>query len=97
MGILRALEGETEGPPVLSVENISAPGLPLEYLRKTGLVRKPASLEIAAFLCKGGVERPPLDGKYKAFTIGPEFVVGYGLDYQQKYRSLPFVGIMEEE
>ncbi|MBT8207785.1 MAG: hypoxanthine phosphoribosyltransferase [Acidimicrobiia bacterium] len=95
--ILKDLDEEIEGRDVLIVEDIIDSGLTLQYLMKNLMVRKPASLEIAAFLFKEGVDRPPLDVKYKAFNIGPEFVVGYGLDYQQKLRNLPYVGVMEED
>ncbi len=59
-------------------------------------VRNPQSISLAALLIKDGVERPPLEVKYEGFHIPPEFVVGYGLDYAEKYRNLPFIGIMEE-
>ena len=95
--ILKDLDEEIEGRDVLIVEDIIDSGLTLQYLMKNLMVRKPASLEIAAFLFKEGVDRPPLDVKYTAFNIGPEFVVGYGLDYQQKLRNLPYVGVMEED
>lgn len=95
--ILKDLDEEIEDRHVLIVEDIIDSGLTLQYLMKNLMVRKPASLEVAAFLFKEGVDRPPLDVKYIAFTIGPEFVVGYGLDYQQKLRNLPYVGVMEEE
>jgi hypoxanthine phosphoribosyltransferase len=60
-------------------------------------VRKPATLEIAALLIKEGIERPPLEVKYEGFRIPPDFVIGYGLDYEGKYRNLPYVAVMEDE
>ncbi len=93
--ILKDLDQEISGRHVLIVEDIIDSGLTLHYLMKNLRVRQPESLEIAAFLVKEGVERPPLDVRYTAFTIGPEFVVGYGLDYEGKYRNLPFVGLLE--
>ena len=60
-------------------------------------VRRPESLEIATLLLKEGIQRVPIDVKYTAFKIGPEFVVGYGLDYAGKYRNLPYVGVMGVE
>jgi len=60
-------------------------------------VRRPASLEVAALLVKEGIQRVPLDVKYTGFAIGPEFVVGYGLDYVGKLRNLPHVAVMEED
>jgi len=94
--ILKDLDQEIAGRDVLIVEDIIDSGLTLSYLMKSLRVRKPASLEIAALLVKEGVQRVPIDVRYLAFEIGPEFVVGYGLDYAGKYRNLPFVGVVEE-
>ncbi|HET9203680.1 MAG TPA: hypoxanthine phosphoribosyltransferase [Acidimicrobiia bacterium] len=92
--ILKDLDEEIEGRHVLIVEDIIDSGLTLNYLMKSLNVRKPASLEIAALLLKEGIQRVPLQVKYVGFPIGPEFVVGYGLDYAGKYRNLPYVGVM---
>lgn len=92
--ILKDLDQEIAGRHVLIVEDIIDSGLTLNYLLKSLRVRKPASLEIAALLLKEGIQRVPIDVKYVAFPIGPEFVVGYGLDYAGKYRNLPYVGVM---
>ncbi len=92
--ILKDLDEEIEGRHVLIVEDIIDSGLTLNYLMKSLNVRKPASLEIAALLLKQGIQRVPIDVKYVGFPIGPEFVVGYGLDYAGKYRNLPYVGVM---
>ena len=95
--ILKDLDEEIEGRHVLIVEDIIDSGLTLNYLMKSLRVRKPASLEIAALLHKEGIQRVPIDIKYVAFPIGPEFVIGYGLDYEGRYRNLPYVGVMAEE
>ena len=95
--ILKDLDEEIEGRHVLIVEDIIDSGLTLNYLIKSLNVRKPASLEIAAMLLKEGIQRVPIDVKYVGFSIGPEFVVGYGLDYAGKYRNLPYVGVMGQE
>ena len=95
--ILKDLDEEIEGRHVLIVEDIIDSGLTLNYLIKSLNVRKPASLEIAALLVKEGIQRVPIDVKYIAFPIGPDFVVGYGLDYAGKYRNLPYVGVMGDE
>ena len=92
--ILKDLDSEIEDRHVLIVEDIIDSGLTLNYLLKSLRVRKPASLEIATLLLKEGIQRVALDVKYVAFPIGPEFVVGYGLDYAGKYRNLPYVGVM---
>ncbi|MEX2422668.1 MAG: hypoxanthine phosphoribosyltransferase, partial [Acidimicrobiia bacterium] len=91
--ILKDLDQEIAGRHVLIVEDIIDSGLTLSYLMKSLSVRKPASLEVASLLVKSGVQRAELDVKYPGFTIGPEFVVGYGLDYAGKYRNLAYVGV----
>jgi len=95
--ILKDLDEEIEGRHVLIVEDIIDSGLTLNYLIKSLRVRRPESLEIAAMLLKEGIQRVPIDVKYVGFPIGPEFVVGYGLDYAGKYRNLPYVGVMVQE
>ncbi len=94
--ILKDLDQEIEGRHVLIVEDIVDTGLTLQYLLKNLQVRKPASLSLAALLIKDGVERPPLEVKYTGFHIPPKFVIGYGLDYDGKYRNLPYVAVMED-
>lgn len=93
--ILKDLDQEIADRHVLIVEDIIDSGLTLNYLVKSLRVRKPASLEIAALLVKEGIQRVPIEVRYPAFHIGPDFVVGYGLDYAGKYRNLPFVGVVE--
>ena len=93
--ILKDLDSEIVGRDVLIVEDIIDSGLTLRYLMKSLQVRQPASLELAALLVKDGVERPPTDIRYEGFHIPPEFVIGYGLDYNEKYRNLPYVGVVE--
>ena len=78
------------------MEDIIDSGLTLNYLMKSLPGPKPASLEIASLLSSEGIQRVPIDVKYVGFNIGPEFVVGYGLDYAGKYRNLPYVGVMGE-
>lgn len=93
--ILKDLDEEIAGRHVLIVEDIIDSGLTLNYLLKSLRVRKPASLEVAALLVKEGIQRVDLDVRYTGFEIGPEFVVGYGLDYAGKYRNLPYVGVLD--
>ncbi len=95
--ILKDLDQEIADRHILIVEDIIDSGLTLNYLLKSLRVRKPASLEVAALLVKKGIQRVPLDVKYTGFEIGPEFVIGYGLDYAGKYRNLPYVGVLESE
>ena len=94
--ILKDLDQEIAGRHVLIVEDIIDSGLTLNYLLKSLSVRKPASIEVATLLLKEGIQRVPIDVKYVAFSIGPEFVVGYGLDYDQKYRNVPYIGVLDE-
>lgn len=93
--ILKDLDQEIENRHVLIVEDIVDTGLTLHYLLKNLSVRKPASLKLAALLVKDGIERPPLEVEYEGFHIPPEFVVGYGLDYEGKYRNLPYVAVVD--
>lgn len=93
--ILKDLDQEIAGRNVLIVEDIIDSGLTLSYLMKSLRVRRPKTLEIATLLLKKDIQRVPIETKYVGFEIGPEFVVGYGLDYAGKYRNLPYVGLME--
>ncbi|MEX0698547.1 MAG: hypoxanthine phosphoribosyltransferase [Acidimicrobiia bacterium] len=93
--ILKDLDQEIASRHVLIVEDIIDSGLTLSYLLKSLSVRKPASLEVATLLLKEGIQRVPLDVKYVGFRIGPEFVIGYGLDYAGLYRNLPYIGVLE--
>jgi hypoxanthine phosphoribosyltransferase len=93
--ILKDLDAEIAERHVLIVEDIIDSGLTLNYLMKSLRVRKPESLEIAALLVKEGIQRVEIDVRYTGFEIGPEFVVGYGLDYAGKYRNLPYVGVLD--
>jgi hypoxanthine phosphoribosyltransferase len=95
--ILKDLDREIEGRHVLIVEDIIDSGLTLSYLMKNLSVRRPASLELAALLVKEGIQRVPIDVRYFGFNIPPDFVIGYGLDYDEKYRNLPYVAVMEED
>jgi hypoxanthine phosphoribosyltransferase len=94
--ILKDLDREIEGRHLLIVEDIIDSGLTLDYLLKNLAVRRPASIEIAALLVKEGMQKVSVDVKYPGFTIPPDFVVGYGLDYEERYRNLPYVGVLEE-
>jgi len=90
--ILKDLDHDLRDRDVLVVEDIVDSGLTLKYLLKNLAGRKPASLEVAALLRKEGIQQVPLDVRYVGFYIPNEFVVGYGLDYAEKYRNLPFIG-----
>ncbi|HZB01238.1 MAG TPA: hypoxanthine phosphoribosyltransferase [Actinomycetota bacterium] len=93
--ILKDLDHDLEGQDVLLVEDIVDSGLTLKYLLKNLAGRKPASLEVAALLRKTGIQKVPLDLRYVGFDIPPEFVVGYGLDFDERYRNLPYIATLK--
>jgi hypoxanthine phosphoribosyltransferase len=86
--IVKDLDSELEGRHVLVVEDIIDSGLTLNYLRRYLKARQPKSLEICALLVKEGEQRVDLALRYIGFTIPPEFVVGYGLDVDERFRNL---------
>jgi hypoxanthine phosphoribosyltransferase len=95
--ILKDLDHDLEGMDVLLVEDIVDSGLTLKYLLKNLAARKPASLEVAALLRKTGNQKVPLDIRYVGFDIPPDFVVGYGLDFAERYRNLPYIATLKPE
>src|SRR5262249_36742477 len=88
--IVKDLDLDLTDRHVVLVEDIVDSGLTLAYLRKNLAARNPASLEICALLVKEGLQRVELDLRYVGFTIPPVFVVGYGLDAGERYRTLPY-------
>ena len=82
---------------IILVEDILETGLTMTYLKKMLLARQPRSLKVAALLDKPSRRKRPLEGDYVGFKIPDEFVVGYGLDYAEKYRNLPDVCIVPRE
>jgi len=95
--ILKDLNQSIEGRHVLLVEDIVDSGLTLNYLLKNLRGRRPATLEVCALLQKKGIQRVPLDLRYVGFEIPPDFVVGYGLDYAEKFRNLPYIATLKPE
>jgi hypoxanthine phosphoribosyltransferase len=95
--ILKDLDHEIQGRHVLLVEDIVDSGLTLNYLLKNLRTRKPASLEVCALMQKTGTQQVPLDIRYRGFEIPAVFVVGYGLDYGERFRNLGFVGTLRPE
>ena len=92
--ILKDLDTDLHGRHVLIVEDIIDSGLTLSWLLSNLRSRGPASVEIAALLRKPEAAKVPVDVRYVGFDIPTEFVVGYGLDYAERYRNLPFVGTL---
>ncbi len=95
--IIKDLDEGIEDRHVLVVEDILDTGLTLKYLLRNLASRGPRSLEVCTLLSKEGKQRVPIRCKYVGFDIPDEFVVGYGLDYAEKYRNLPYVGILKPE
>ena len=93
--ILKDLDYEITGRHVLLVEDIIDSGLTISYLLRYLEARGPASLEICSLFWKKGEQAVPLDVKYPGFELAPVFVVGYGLDYAEKYRNLPYIGVLK--
>jgi hypoxanthine phosphoribosyltransferase len=89
--ILKDLDIDLSGRHVLIVEDIVDSGLTLAYLRKNLAARGPASLEVCSLLVKEGLQKVDPDLRYVGFRIPPNFVVGYGLDVEERFRNLPFV------
>ena len=92
--ILKDLDADVTGRDVLIVEDIIDSGLTLSWLRENLLSRGAASVEIATALRKPEALKVQVEVKYVGFDIPNEFVVGYGLDYAEHYRQLPFVGTL---
>ena len=93
--IIKDLDEPIEGKDVLIVEDIIDSGRTLNYLVKVLKERKPNSVKIITLLDKPDRRVVDVDVKYVGFTIPDHFVVGYGLDYLQHYRNIPYIGIMK--
>jgi len=95
--ILKDLDRDISGRHVLVVEDIIDSGLTLSWLLRNMRSRGPASVEVCALLRKPDAAKVNVPVKYVGFDIPAEFVVGYGLDYAERYRDLPFVGRLKPE
>jgi hypoxanthine phosphoribosyltransferase len=95
--ILKDLETGLEGRHVLIVEDIVDTGLTLSYLRDSLLRRNAASVKIVTLFDKPSGRKIEITPDYSGFEVPDEFIVGYGLDYAEKYRNLPYVGILKPE
>jgi hypoxanthine phosphoribosyltransferase len=92
--ILKDLDCDITGRHVLVVEDIVDSGLTLSWLVRNLESRRPASLRVCALLRKPSAARVDIDVAYTGFDIGDAFVIGYGLDYAERYRNLPFIGTL---
>jgi hypoxanthine phosphoribosyltransferase len=95
--ILKDLDASIEGRDVLIVEDIVDSGLTLSYLFRMLRARGPASLEVCALLTKPGRREIDLPIRYVGFEIPNRFAIGYGLDYAERYRNLPYVAVLAGE
>jgi hypoxanthine phosphoribosyltransferase len=93
--ILKDLDAAIEGRDVLIVEDIVDSGLTLQYLLRNLGSRNPRTLEVCALLTKPERRKVDLPTRYVGFEIADRFVVGYGLDYAERYRNLPYVAALE--
>ena len=95
--ILKDLEEAVESRHVLLVEDVVDSGLTLNYLLENLRARNVASLRVCALLDKPSRRQVPTQVDYLGFTVPDEFLVGYGLDYAQRYRNLPFIGVLKRD
>ena len=95
--ILKDLDENVEGKHVLVVEDIIDSGLTLNYLLDNLKSRKPASIKLCTLLNKPEHRKVNVNIDYNGFNVPDYFVVGYGLDYAERYRNLPFIGILKPE
>ena len=95
--ILKDLDAKIEGRDVLIVEDILDSGMTLSYLKGLLQGRNPASIRIATLLDKPSRRKVDLKADYVGFEVPDEFVVGFGLDYCQQYRNMPYIGVLKPE
>lgn len=95
--ILKDLDRGIDNEHILIVEDIVDSGLTLKYLKEILQTRKPASIKICTLLDKPARRKEDIIPDYTGFNVPDEFIVGYGIDYAECYRNLPFVGILKRE
>jgi hypoxanthine phosphoribosyltransferase len=95
--ILKDLEDTVEGQHILVVEDIVDSGLTLDYLLRSLAARGPASIKVCGLLVKEREREHSVPVDFVGFTIPDKFVVGYGLDFAEKYRNLPYIGVLRPE
>ena len=95
--ILKDLDMNISGRDVLVVEDIIDSGLTLSYLMRSLTARKPASLEVCTLLTKPERREVDVPVRYVGFEIPNRFVIGYGLDFDQRYRNLPYVAVLHPD
>ena len=95
--ITKDLSQDIKGRDVILVEDILDSGVTLNYLKNYLMVREPASIKIATLMDKPSRRKADIIADYSCFEVPDAFVVGYGLDYDEKYRNLPYIGILKPE
>ncbi len=95
--INKDLSQDIQGRHLILVEDILDSGVTLNYLKNYLMVREPASISIATLLDKPARRRADIHPDYSCFEIPDAFVVGYGLDYNERYRNLPYIGVLKPE
>ena len=95
--INKDLSQNIEGKHVIFVEDILDSGITLSYLKNYLMARQPASISLATLMDKPARRKADVKADYAGFEVPDAFVVGYGLDYNEKYRNLPFIGILKPE
>ena len=95
--IVKDLDINLEGKDILIVEDILDSGMTLDYIKGMLFDRNPASIRICTLLDKPARRKADLQADYVGFTVPDEFVVGYGLDYDERYRNLPYIGVLKPE
>jgi hypoxanthine phosphoribosyltransferase len=95
--MLKDLSLNIEGRDVILVEDIVDSGLTINYLLENLSTRHPRSLSVCGLLDKKDARKKPVPVRFRGFEVPIEFLVGYGLDYRQRYRNLPYVGILKPE
>ena len=95
--IIKDLDSDVLGRDILFIEDIIDTGRTLKELKELFAFRKAASIKIVTMLDKPEGRVVDIEADYTCFTIPNEFVVGFGLDYNENYRNLPYVGVLKEE
>ena len=95
--ITKDLSQDIKGRDAILVEDILDSGVTLNYLKNYLMVREPASIKIATLMDKPSRRKADIIADYSCFEVPDAFVVGYGLDYDEKYRNLPYIGILKPE
>jgi len=95
--ILCDMKEDIKGKHVLLIEDIIDSGVTIDYLKKMLLERGPATLKVCVLLDKAGRRQVPIEADYAGFRIPNKYVVGYGLDYKERYRNLPYIAVLPLE